>query len=783
MKKLILSTMGLLATGMLSAQIYIFEDFLLNTTSVTNEGKAVGHPAAPASPFVLWDAVGNDYKIIGGTAPGDGIGGHGSFSDDGKILTAPNHFDAIPVATTWSKTEYPEFADYTFKSVIVLSEYNIFAYGYDKNKEKGIFIKTVNNGTKWNASGDVISSPDGSMTPKPILCGGVAGYYVLLGGKGILYETSGNGALYIVNIIPEGGENNVDEYRAMDFMGAKNPYEKYSECGVVGVKNLDGSYEVWYSTDYLKTFNVATGVSGVPASMAHFNDVYWMGTENGDIQKSTDKGATWTTVFTVPGKDSVRLLKFTEDGTAIALCGNTAYISLDLGKTWAESKGAAVERWNDAVWDKDTITLVGDNGKVLQSTDNGASYSAVSISGNPTVDFDAILYFNSKYNIIGADGQFFGKEDVPSRDGFCGGIYNIEEDTWTPLPSTNYGQQSVYSSPWRMSGDGKHVVGIIQNLNPDSKNVQAYACIWDGTEGYTILGNKYASIGRACRANAVSYDGSVVAGWQDIFGPWFGSVWRKGADGEYSHDLMFLNEEDRDKNIDYSKDYDSAYAQLLGYCQAVSEDGKWIGGNGNATTAIKAPWLWNEEKGVISILEDGYYGCVADVANDGSMAIGWEGTGQAAWIWTPEAGAINLNDYAKDVLHLDLGDFYISSVYDMSPNGRYVTGYGFLGENPLAYVLDMKPIDDGIEAIEANQVKAAVYPNPVSSELHVDVPYGNGEIATTMRLFDMQGRAVMSRQLTEASNSFSVENLAAGMYILRVEAGRSSKVFKVVVRH
>ena len=186
---------------------------------------------------------------------------------------------------------------------------------------------------------------------------------------------------------------------------------------------------------------------------------------------------------------------------------------------------------------------------------------------------------------------------------------------------------------------------------------------------------------------------------------------------------------------------------------------------------------------MISILEDGYYGCVADVANDGSMAIGWEGTGQAAWIWTPEAGAINLNDYAKDVLHLDLGDFYISSVYDMSPNGRYVTGYGFLGENPLAYVLDMKPIDDGIEAIEANQVKAAVYPNPVSSELHVDVPYGNGEIATTMRLFDMQGRAVMSRQLTEASNSFSVENLAAGMYILRVEAGRSSKVFKVVVRH
>lgn len=280
------------------------------------------------------------------------------------------------------------------------------------------------------------------------------------------------------------------------------------------------------------------------------------------------------------------------------------------------------------------------------------------------------------------------------------------------------------------------------------------------------------------------HDGSVVVGWQDIYGPWYASVWRRGDDGQYTQRLMLLDPTKNEDEIDFSNQPEMD-ANLMGYAFTISSDGKWIGGSGGARNAFPGPWLCNEEEGYIFLSE--YDGCVSDITNDGTMAVGWDGYGSNAWIWQKDENGNgelqSLQDYAESVLKLDLGNFIICSVYDISPNGRYVTGYGMDGMDKRAYVLDLLGNTDGIEAVAARQVKAAVYPNPVADELHIDLPYDASEVATTLRLVNMEGRTVRTLKEVSRSNSMEVASIPAGHYVLTVDAAGEHKSFKVIIKH
>lgn len=120
----------------------------------------------------------------------------------------------------------------------------------------------------------------------------------------------------------------------------------------------------------------------------------------------------------------------------------------------------------------------------------------------------------------------------------------------------------------------------------------------------------------------------------------------------------------------------------------------------------------------------------------------------------------------------------------MSPNGRYVAGWGMRGDNKFGYVLDLKyeKPEDSVETLAAEQVKASVYPNPVVSELHVDLPYDSSSVNTTVTLYNIQGSVCRQINNCRQSNIINVEGLAAGIYVLDVEAGDTHKVFKVIVK-
>lgn len=269
-------------------------------------------------------------------------------------------------------------------------------------------------------------------------------------------------------------------------------------------------------------------------------------------------------------------------------------------------------------------------------------------------------------SVFGQNGRTWRKADQEYVSGYGAGLYDMDADTWTPLATTGFSQDSQ-SSPWNISGDGNHVVGIAFGYNDSFKGVVAHAAIWDGIDKVNLLPNRQAIEGRACRANAVSYDGSVVVGWQD------------------------------------------------------------------------------------------------------------------AWIWTEEGGLEYLQAHVEKKLGHALEDFGIVSVYDMSPNGRYICGYGMKGGDPVAYVFDLHT-NSGVEEMECSQVKANIYPNPASDEIHVDLPFDGSEVKTTLTLVDMRGQTMRRLDATSTSNVIDIRDLARGIYVLDVNANGKHKTFKVIVK-
>lgn len=153
-----------------------------------------------------------------------------------------------------------------------------------------------------------------------------------------------------------------------------------------------------------------------------------------------------------------------------------------------------------------------------------------------------------------------------------------------------------------------------------------------------------------------------------------------------------------------------------------------------------------------------------------------------AWIWFRGQGHTELNSYVTKNGG-DLKDTAICGFYAMSPNGRFLTGYAYDNNmQPHGYLVDLKPVSSDIERMGADQVKASVYPNPVVSDLHVDLPYNGDTIETSITLYNMQGG--VCRRLTKCSQSnvINVEGLSAGIYVLDVNAGTTHKTFKVVVK-
>lgn len=802
MEKVLFTLSGLCTSVMISAQVYI-TDVQFNPNSVTNEGIVVGS-FGENMPFVLWDAQNTDSEInmkaIGGQSSGqEGAGGRARFSHDGKYVAAPTWIDDIPVSTGWEKKELPDQV-YSYRDIAYVSDFCLLAVGTAEDGKSGIFLKSTNNGQTWvkltsinEGTGSITSPTAGIVSIAPQTYS-----HILAGGRnGKLYvSTSGGTGWELVDVRPEGSES-VDTYWAMDFMygGSSAPVSDY---GVIGVELEDGTGAVWYTENQGESFAVATGVNGVPSHITHLGDTFFMATSDGHIQKSEDHGKTWTDVFTTGGIPLYRL-RFSDDNKGIAMSDNVVYITRDSGTTWIRTEVLPagfnpqiddVVSWNDAVWNGNTIMLAGSGATFYTSTDDGGTFSSVTIDSSYDNDYTLLYYDRDAYSLFGLDGCFYHKEDVGTVSAFGAGIYDVENDSWSMLPSNGLVSDSNMASPWHISGDGNYVVGDIKAYNPNTGTIVTHAAVMT-RNGLTDLGSRFDNeteqplAGRPAQAKGVSFDGSVVVGFQDTWGPRYGCIWTRNEDGTYTQKMMKKDMSVNDDDIDYT-DQEYTRANLVYTARSVSPEGKWIGGDGNSWAVFKSPWLWNEDEGYIFPFGENAEvgGSVAAITANGEKAVGWQGTGQSAWLYTKDDGkVVTLQEYAEKELGYKFEDFTIASVYDISPNGRYVTGYGLTGNMEMrGYLIDLEGKCSDVEKIVV-QANAAVYPNPVSDELHVDLSFTSEDVNTSLTLVDLQGRVVRCIDMANQSNVMKVDDLAEGIYVLNINASGTHKTFKVEICH
>lgn len=778
------------------AQFYIPEgEPLPNVTSVTNEGVAVGYNDQNC-PFYMWDAVNNTQTLIGGISAGMGVGGMPHFSEDGKIIAAPMESDKINVFTNWNKLVFSDMSEYKFTRFCKFSDYCLYAIGSSLDGKEGIIVKSVNNGTTWKRA-DQLSrqNEDGkweNCTPDfPIYCAakGEYGQQLIGGGNGSLLVGSSNGYWSYATLTGFTLDTPVTAYRDMVFTYV--PHETYkadtADKGCILAELEDETYAIFYTLDGTKNFAVSDFHPTKPETLGSNNKDLFLGTSDGIIYVSKDGGQTWEEAFTESKGLPFHRIVFRDENNGVALTDNVIYLTTDGGETWTRTEvfpnlgigyGDTSSSWSDAVWTDDYLTVVGTNGCCFRSDNEGKSFKQVNgFMG----DLGAVFSDSRKVTtVIGEAGQVWCKEDKEFITGYTAGLYDVEADTWTPLISTGYKKDAI-SSPWQISGDGKHVVGIAHNFSEESEQVEAYGAIWDGTDNVTLLHNHFPNK-RACRANAVNYDGSVVAGWQDVWGPWYGCMWQKQEDGTYVQKILTVDPEVSIDDLKFETNADKleSTAKLTGAAQAVSPDGKWIAGRGMPGMGASGAWIWNEEDG-FNVIYPNEDSTVADINADATVAVGWTGPVGGAWIWTKEGGRMDLQSYVESKLGYSLNNFFITSVYDMSPNGRYICGFGMYGETPTGYVFDLFHTS-GIDEMEAAQVKASIYPNPASEVLHVDLPFDYTELNTTLTLANMNGQVVRQLNAPSTSNSIDIRGLAAGIYLLDVNANGNHKTFKVIVK-
>ena len=761
--------------------------------SVNNDGQAVVSSFNWNEPYNIWTPETGEVKEIGGVSAGNNVGGIGAFSEDGKRVSASVYSDRIKVSTAWEKTVLEGY-DYSFKDIQRVPDgTNIFVIGCSGDGTAGYMLRNTNNGKTWKASsisvnGDGESSNNGWRGGLECMAwqSWAAGF--VGGGNGCFYYSSNAGGEWTeVDPHPAGNTDEVKTYRAMHFIPSAEPYGN-AVYGALGLEKADGTGTVWYTDDAMESMKEATGVSGVPVSITNAGETYFMATANGVIQKSEDYGATLVDVYNIASpapwaEGSAPLLnriRFADELNGMALGTGFVLVTTDGGKTWTQrtvADGTGEVTWNDVAFLNGKATLVGSEGNMYETADMGATWTKLTVESGQATGLLGI-YMDDKCSVVSADGAMFYQSPAEYVEGYTAGWYDMEAGEWHALPGTGYFSGETASSGWDISGDGTTLVGGVYNYEQfdATSAIRCDAAAWVDGE-LKILPNKFADISRSAQARGVSYDGSVIVGWQDHHGPWYASVWRRNADGGYDQSLMpkdpNLTEDDVDMS-DTSEGRLDMNAKLLGEAEAVSADGKIIGGKGNSQQfATDCAWIWSEEKGLKEL--GGTSNMVFDMTNDGSMVV------TNTEVWTEETGLVGVNEYLTKYLGIDLGEFSIVGIYDISPNGRYMTGYCMSGMGKYCYVVDLK--GDGSTGIDNNieQTKAAVYPNPVAGELHVDLPFGG--MATRISLYSTAGAMVKSMNTTSTTNVINVSDLAEGVYILEVSAGGARKTFKLIVRH
>ena len=306
------------------------------------------------------------------------------------------------------------------------------------------------------------------------------------------------------------------------------------------------------------------------------------------------------------------------------------------------------------------------SGNVFRWTSDG-SYTVLSgvHTGNPQVS-------------ISGDGLTV-VTDTPNAANKMVASTWVGRGPWTQLPTTGFAScDAFFLNAYDANLDGSVVVGLgwITGCG-------AHAFRWDPTNGSVDLGTIVA--GRSSRANAVSNDGTVIAGWQDT-----ASGQRRGA--------RWVNLVES-----YLPNYvaPSGTSYVIGEALGMSGNGKHLVGY-NVFSAPAGPgWHYDVDANVVYALQNlAQFGSqdalVNGASDDGSVCIGTSGgipIGRKAIIWLNNGAPQDLVAYIQSKGGSTAPYTSLGTAMDISADGRTIVGWGAGTGNPTGAWIVHFPAD------------------------------------------------------------------------------------------
>ncbi len=266
---------------------------------------------------------------------------------------------------------------------------------------------------------------------------------------------------------------------------------------------------------------------------------------------------------------------------------------------------------------------------------------------------------------ISNDGRYIGGTVFNAVQNYHEmGRYDRTTGVWQgfgAIPTIGTQIDSSVSSGWGMSGDGRNVVGLGWTTEGTA---DAHAMQWREGTGVIDLGT--ATVGNSSRANAASFDGSVVAGWQDGAGRQ-GAAWVNGV-----QELIFNGANPAQEAFD------------------VSDDGVYVVGMGigsffSAGNAYRYNTVTNTYQALPNLASGAAQRMAAAAVNGDGTLIGggtW-GTGPATFgrgfIWAEGVGTMSVALFLEENGVAFDPNFNFSFVSAISADGQWLTGWGNIG--------------------------------------------------------------------------------------------------------
>jgi len=363
------------------------------------------------------------------------------------------------------------------------------------------------------------------------------------------------------------------------------------------------------------------------------------------------------------------------------------------------------------------------------------------------------------------------------------------QELMPPAPSDGGLSDGSYGSTYDISGDGNTAVGLYWRPGVGKR---AHASKWTQATGVVDLGGTIT--GQASRANGANYDGSVIVGWVETpQGPWRPAAWANGS-------------------VTLLTDYDPLTANGNGEAKATSSNGDIVVGySRDPDSQQRAASMWTRTDGVFGPTQIlGWVdGTTPDqginipwaVSDDGNTVIGYcsfDGSpfGTTGFVWTPDTGVIDVNQWLQNNGVLVDPNFAIDNLTAMTPDGTKIFGYGHMLTPPntrRAFRITNPKVAAVLPNGPTSRVElSAPRPNPSSSGTHLEFALPS---ATTVdfSVYDATGRRVatlLHSDLPAGRHSAqwdgretSGRRVAEGVYFARLVMPQGSAVRRIVRMH